>query len=384
MVSIGLETLLHEKLNIVAHLRLGLVASAASVDAKLTSSLERLNAEPNINLVALFAPEHGLRGEAQAGKHLENYTDSITQLPVYSLYGATYQPTADMLSNLDAILFDVQDAGLRFYTYLSTLAHLMQTAAEHDKQVLVLDRPIFLNGVTLEGNILNPAYASFVGMYPLPMRYGMTAGEIATLLNTHFAIGCELTVVPMRNYKRQMWFDQTGLPFVPPSPNLPTLNAIHAYAGNCLFEGSNISEGRGTTKPFEYIGAPFINGYQLTKAVNKLELAGVRFREVTFIPTFSKHQGQLCHGVQLYITDRDRFQPVATTLHLLKTIRHLFPDFAWLTPQAGKPFFIDQLAGTSQLRAWLETGEDVNSLIDSWQVDLAAFAELRQAYLIYH
>lgn len=382
MVQLGLETLLAER-HKVAGLKLGLVACPASVDAQLVSSLERLYAEPAINLVALFGPEHGLRGEAQAGKHVDIYTDSITNLPVYSLYGKTYKPTAEMLAGLDALLFDLQDGGLRFYTYLSTLAHVMQAAAEHGKRVIVLDRPVFLNGMRLEGNILDMNYTSFVGIYPIPVRYGMTAGEIARLFNEHFGIGCELTAIPMRGYKREMWFDEIGLPFVPPSPNLPTLSSLTVYAGTCLIEGTNVSEGRGTTKPFEYIGAPFINGHTLAKTMNALSLSGVRFREVNFVPTFSKHQGQLCSGVQLYVTDRNAFQPVETALHLMKTIKQLFPDFAWREPKEGQPYFIDLLTGGTQVREGLERNENVCDLTDSWKEGLKAFAELRQQYLIY-
>ncbi len=382
-VQLGLETLLREQRHEVAGLKLGLVASPASVDAELVSSLERLHTEPDINLVALFGPEHGLRGEAQAGEHVDAYCDPITNLPVYSLYGKTYKPTAEMLAGLEALLFDLQDSGLRFYTYLSTLAHVMQAAAEHGKRVIVLDRPVFLNGVVVEGNILDASYTSFVGIYPVPIRYGMTAGEIAQLFNEQFDIGCELTVIPMRGYKREMWFDETGLPFVSPSPNLPTLSSLIVYAGTCFIEGTNVSEGRGTTKPFEYIGAPFIDGYRLAKVMNNLALSGVRFREVNFVPMFSKHQRQLCSGVHLYVTERNTFQPIETALHLIKTIKQLFPDFAWRKPEENKPYFIDLLSGGTSVREWLERNGNVDDLVDSWKEGIAAFKQVRSKYLIY-
>lgn len=383
-VQIGLETLLSEQRRELSKLRLGLLAAAASVDAQLVSSIERLHAEADIKLVALFGPEHGLRGEAQAGQRVTTFIDQRTGLPVYSLYGSTYKPLPEMLAGLDALLFDLQDGGLRFYTYLSTLAHVMQAAAEHHKRVILLDRPVFLNGTTVEGGVLNSAYSSFVGVYPIPIRHAMTAGEVARLFNETYGIGCELTTVPMRGWQRTMWFDDTGLPFVPPSPNLPTLSALTAYAGTCLIEGTNLSEGRGTTKPFEYIGAPFIDGHALAQAMNRLELPGVRFREVYFVPTFSKHQGELCSGVHLHITNRDVFRPIEATLHLIASVRQLYPEqFGWRAPSEDGHYFIDLLTGSSQVRQWLEANASVSDLMHSWKEELEAFKELRSKYLMY-
>lgn len=316
-VRIGLERLLDEELHLVRGSRVGLVASASSIDANLTSSVERLYGSDRFRLAALFGPEHGIRGDAQAGDHVATYTDKVTGLPVYSLYGQTRKPTRDMLQNLDVMVFDLQDGGVRFYTYLSTLVYVLQAAAEAGLPAFVLDRPNPITGTILEGGKLDAAYSSFVGMYPIPIRHGMTAGEMARYLNDTFHIGCDLTVVQMEGWRRNMWFDETGLPFVPPSPNIPTVSTLTVYPGTCLAEGTNLSEGRGTTKPFEYIGAPFLDAETVAEAMNALEIPGVRFRPVYFTPTFSKYENQRCAGVHVYVIERNVFRPVEATLHLL-------------------------------------------------------------------
>jgi uncharacterized protein YbbC (DUF1343 family) len=384
-VRLGVEALLNERWQEFSGMRLGLVAGAASVDVELNSSVERLQAHAGGALMALFGAEHGLRGEAQAGEQLTSFSDQRTGLPVHSLYGATYKPLPAMLEGLDALLFDIQDGGVRFYTYLSTLAHVMQAAAEHGKRVVVLDRPVFLNGLVVEGGVLDPAYSSFVGVYPVPIRYGMTAGEVARLFNEAFGIGCDLTVVAMQGWRRDMWFDETGLPFVPPSPNLPTLSALTVYPGTCLVEGTNLSEGRGTAKPFEYVGAPFIDGFELARALNALELSGVRFRQVYFVPTFSKHQGESCSGVHLHVTDRNAFRPVEAGLHLISLVRRLYPEqFCLRGPRTeGGPYPLDLLTGSARVRDWLQAETQVSDLIGPWKEELAAFEELRRGYLMY-
>jgi uncharacterized protein YbbC (DUF1343 family) len=274
---------------------------------------------------------------------------------------------------------------VRFYTYLSTLANVMQAAAAHALPVLILDRPVFLGGEIIEGGLLDPEYASFVGLYPLPIRYGMTSGEIALLLNQEFGIGCELRVVPMRNWQRGLWFDQTGLPFVPPSPNLPTLSAIQLYPGTCLIEGTNLSEGRGTTRPFEYIGAPWIHAEPLARDLNALNLEGVRFRPVYFVPTFSKYQGEHCAGVHLYVTDRQRFRPVQTVLRMIEFIKSAYPDtFGWKEPwSAGSKLPIDLLSGSALVRRYIDEGKPVRELLAQWDTSLVAFQGIREHYLLY-
>ncbi len=382
---IGLEVLLSERLDLLAGRRVGLVASVSSVDAQLVGTAERLHEHPGVNLVALFGPEHGLHGQAQAGVEVSVYTDPYLGLPVYSLYGKTYKPTPEMLADLDALIVDLQDGGVRFYTYLSTLAHVMQAASEAKLPVIVLDRPAPINGQTFEGPVLDPAYSSFVGMYATPIRYGLTIGEMASLFNEHFGIGCDLTVVPMRNWERDCWFDQTGLPFVPPSPNLPTLSAMTAYPGTCLIEGTNVSEGRGTTKPFEYVGAPWIEAEPLARTLNDLSMPGTRFRPVYFTPTFSKHQGQPCAGVHLYVTDRECFRPVETALRLIAQIKDTYPDhFAWREPWTpGGHYPIDLLSGSSSAREHLDASKPISDLLGQWQAGLRAYAEVRAQFLRY-
>lgn len=384
-VRLGLEVLLEQRADLIAGKRAGLIASPSSTDSALVGSVERLRQHPAANLRALFGPEHGLRGDAQAGQHVTAATDPLTGLPVYSLYGDTHKPTPAMLDGLDVLLFDLQDGGVRFYTYLSTLAYTLQAAAENNLPLLVLDRPAFLNGLTVEGPTLDPAYTSFVGIYPLPLRYGLTAGEVARLLNAVFDIGCDLTVVPLDGWRRGMWFDDTGLPFVPPSPNLPTLAALTAYPGTCLVEGTNLSEGRGTTRPFEYIGAPWVDAPALAQALNALDLPGARFRPVYFVPTFSKHQGELCAGVHLYVTDRDSFRPVETALYLLAQVKRAHPQhFDWRAPWSpGGRSPIDLLSGSDQVRLHLDAELPITDLTATWKEGIHTFEKLRAAYLLY-
>lgn len=384
-VRLGLESLLAERLDLIAGRRVGLVASPSSVDQALTSTVTGLHQHPRVNLVALFGPEHGLRGEAQAGEPVSTYSDPVTGLPVYSLYGDTQKPTPEMLRDVDVLIFDLQDAGVRFYTYLATLAYVMQAAAEQRLPLIVLDRPAPIGGHKVEGPLLDPAYRSFVGPYPIPIRYGMTIGEIARLLNETFGIGCPLEVVPMSGWKRGMWFDQTGLPFVPPSPNLPTLQSLILYPGTCLVEGTNLSEGRGTTRPFEYIGAPWMDAEDLAQRLNDLALPGVRFRPVYFVPAFSKHRDQPCQGVHLYVQDREQFQPITVTLHLLACIRSAYLDhFAWHEPwTCGGHYPIDLLSGGSAVRDHLDAGRPVAELVDGWAGALRAFCDCRARVLLY-
>jgi uncharacterized protein YbbC (DUF1343 family) len=384
-VKLGLEVFLATQLRLVAGRRVGLVASPSSVDHELISSVERLHQHSDVKLAALYGPEHGLRGQAQAGETVSTYTDRSTNLPVYSLYGETKKPTPEMLKDIDILIFDMQDGGVRFYTYLATLAYVMQAAAEVDIPVIVLDRPTPINGVDVEGALLENGYESFVGPYPLPIRYGMTMGEIAGLFNRTFGIGCELRVVQMAGWTRGMWFDETGLPFVPPSPNLPTLSALTVYPGTCLVEGTNISEGRGTTKPFEYIGAPWIDAEALAHRLNHLDLPGVRFRPVYFVPTFSKHQGQTCQGVHVYVWDRNQFRAVETGLQILAEIKSAHPEqFRWREPWSpGGHYPIDLLSGGSLVRERLDASKPVPELIASWKPNLQQFCELREDFLLY-
>lgn len=380
-IAPGIEVLLEERIDLLAGKRVGLVTNPTGVDRDLRSSIDLLAAHPDVHLVALFGPEHGVRGDAQAGDRVASSHDRKTGLPVHSLYGEHREPTSAMLEGIDVLVFDIQDVGARFYTYPYTLANVMRAAQRAGIPVVVPDRPNPIGGTLVEGPVLDPEYASFVGMFPIPIRHGMTIGELAMLFNDAFGIGAELHVVPMRGWRRDMREPGQALPWIPPSPNMPTPDTSLVYPGTALFEGTNVSEGRGTTRPFETIGAPFVDAEALAERMNALALPGVRFRPTWFTPTFSKHAGELCGGVQLYVTDRDAFRSVRTGLALLVAMRELYPDdFAF---QPGEPPFFDKLAGAGWVRQMILDGENADAIEARWQDGLRRFEALRREYLLY-
>ncbi|MGN7408806.1 exo-beta-N-acetylmuramidase NamZ family protein [Sporosarcina sp. SAFN-010] len=375
--ALGAEMLMKNEKKLLKGKRVGLITNPTGVDQNLNSVVDLLNNDPDIQLEALYGPEHGVRGDAQAGQYVDYYIDEVTGLPVYSLYGKTRKPTPEMLENIDVLVFDIQDVGTRFYTYIYTMALAMEAAQEKGIPFIVLDRPNPLGGKKVEGPVLDPEFASFVGQYAIPLRHGMTVGELAKLFNKEFDIGANLTVVKMKGWKRNAYFDETGLQFVMPSPNMPTLETALAYPGAALIEGTNVSEGRGTTKPFELIGAPFISSPELVTRLNQLDLPGVTFRAASFTPTFSKHSGKLSHGVQIHITDRNKYEPVETGLHIVKTIKDLYPEQVQLTP------FFDNLIGNGWIRPAIENGMTVEEMESRWQKDLKEFEKVRKKYLMY-
>ena len=376
-ISLGVDVLLGDQKDLIRGKKVGLITNPTGVDKDLNSIVDLLNNDPEVELTALYGPEHGVRGDAQAGQYVEYYIDEVTGLPVYSLYGKTRKPTPEMLEGVDVLLFDIQDVGTRFYTYIYTMALAMEAANENGIPFIVLDRPNPLGGEKVEGPVLDPEFASFVGQYAIPLRHGMTVGELARLFNTEFGIGADLTVVEMKGWKRKAYFDDTGLPFVMPSPNMPTLETALVYPGAALVEGTNLSEGRGTTKPFELIGAPFVNSTELAAALNDLQLPGVKFRAASFTPTFSKHSGKLSHGVQIHVTDRDKYQPVETGLHIVKTVHDLYPEDVTLTA------FFDNLIGNGWIREGIENGMSVEEMKAQWKSELKKFEKVRKQYLIY-
>lgn len=378
-VSPGIEVLLKEEKNVLSGKKVGLITNPTGIDSKLTSIVDLLHDDPDINLTALFGPEHGVRGDAQAGASVEYYIDEKTGLPVYSLYGKTKKPTPEMLKDVEVLVFDIQDVGTRYYTYIYTMAYAMEAAKENDIPFIVLDRPNPQGGETVDGPVLEPEFSSFVGLYPIPLKHGMTVGELATLFNKEFKIGADLKVIKMKGWKRDMDYDDTGLPFVLPSPNMPTVSTTFAYPATGLIEGTNVSEGRGTTKPFELIGAPYINGDELAGKLNAIRLPGVKFRAASFTPTFSKHAGKLSHGVEIYITDREEFKPVPTGLHIIKTIQDLYPgDFEFL---AANNFNL--LIGNGWIMSRIKEGTTVNEILKEYQVKQDAFKKVRKNYLLY-
>lgn len=383
-VRLGVDRLLEAEYRKLKGKRLGLITNQTGQTSDLVPTIDALWEHPELNLVALFGPEHGVRGDAQAGAKVASAVDPDTGLPAYSLYGETKKPTAEMLEGVDVLVFDIQDAGVRFFTYIYTLAYAMQAAAEHGVEVVVLDRPNPITGTRVEGNVLDPHFASFVGLYPIALRHGMTVGEIAGLFNAEFGIGCTLHVISMAGWRRSQWYDETGAFWTIPGPNVPTLDSATVYPGTCLIEGTNVSEGRGTTRPFEQVGAPWIDARKLWQTLRQMELPGVAFRQAHFTPTFHKHQGQACHGVQLHVTDRDAFQPVTVGLHLVAAIRSLFPDqFAWRQWGGDETHAFDRLMGTDAVRKRLEAGDGVAEIEASFAPALAAFGRVREQYLLY-
>ncbi len=404
-VKLGVEVLFEKHLDLIRGKRVGLISNPTGVDSHLQSVIELFQAHPEVKLVSLYGPEHGVRGNAQAGEYVPFYFDEQLKLPVFSLYGQSQKPSANMLTNIDeymrkfdtqhtgkqvetgmmqsvdVMVFDLQDVGTRVYTYVSTLAYAMQACAEAGIPFVVLDRPNPINGIAMEGPILEyPAESSFIGLYPIPLRHGMTVGELAQLFNARFLPRkANLTVVAMENWTRNLWFEQTGLPWVIPSPNLPTIESAKVYPGQVLLEGTDLSEGRGTTKPFEFFGAPWIDGYLLARKLNELHLPGAKFREAWFTPAFSKFSGQLCGGCQLHVTDRNAYQPVATVLAELALIKQLYGDKL----QFHASYF-DKVMGTPRVREALQRGEPVQEIVAGFSPGLNEFARIREPYLLYH
>lgn len=370
--------------------RLGLITNPTGVTKSLEATLDVLHRDPRFRLAAAFGPEHGLRGDVQDALHVGDFRDESTGVMVYSLYGANRRPTAEALADVDALIFDIQDVGVRFYTYISTMLLAMRACAELEKEFIVLDRPNPISGSLVEGGILDQRFTSFVGACPVPTRHGLTVGELAMWANETLGIGCELTVCKVTGWKRSMWADETDLPWVMPSPNIPSLDTATVYPGTCFVEGTNLSEGRGTTRPFELIGAPWADGSSLAGRLNGLGLAGCRFRPVFFEPTFSKHAGEVCGGVQIHVLDRDVFRPVRTGAYILATIHKLYPDrFQWIgTPeqQAAGRLHIDLLTGTDELRRTLDSGgydPGIDELLTKWEDEAVRFEAERERFLLY-
>ena len=361
--------------------KIGLITNPSGVDPNLVSSIDLLHQTGQ--LVALYGPEHGVRGHIQAGERVSSYRDEKTDLPVYSLYGETRKPTREMLDGVDVLVFDLQDVGCRFYTYLYTLLYAMQAAAEYDLGIVVLDRPNPLGGELVEGNVLESGFTSFVG-YPIPVRYVLTIGELALYFNTVFEINARLTVVPLDGWTRAKLGDELGIAWVPPSPNIPKVETALVYPGTCFVEGTNLSEGRGTALPFEMVGAPFIDGDLLTTALNDLKLPGVVFRPTTFTPSFSKHAGEQCYGVQLHIRDREAFRPVKTGLILIETVARLYKEFEFIEPPAGgRRYFFDLLAGTDQVRKAIVAGQALDELFAKWEIEQKEFRTRCEPFFLY-
>lgn len=368
--------------------RVGIVCNPASVGGDWRHIADRIAAHPGARLAALFGPQHGFRSDVQDNMiETPDATDEARRVPVYSLYGETREPTAEMLRGLDLLLVDLQDVGSRIYTFVYTMANCLKGAARHGVKVIVCDRPNPIGGAAVEGPMLVEGYESFVGQYPIPMRHGMTIGELARLFNERFGLGAELEVVPMDGWRRDMYFDETGLPWIMPSPNMPTPDSAIVYPGAVLLEGTNVSEGRGTTRPFELVGAPWAVAEPFAAAMNRLELPGVYFRPVVFEPTFQKHANTACGGCQIHVLDRRAFRPVETGVALIAAFRASDPArFRWRDPPyeyETQKLPIDILAGSCTLRHTIDAGASARTIAAGWTEAVEAFDRVRREFLLY-
>ena len=389
-VKIGAEILIEKHLDLIKGKKIGIVTNHTGILPDGRHIVDVLNEIEGVKIVALFGPEHGIRGEVPDGKSISHGVDAKTGIPVFSLYGEVKKPTEEMLKDIDVLIFDIQDVGARFYTYISTMSYCMEACAEMGKKFIVLDRPNPIRGVYVDGPILEPRFKSFVGLHPIPVAHGMTVGELAKMFNDEGwlenGVKADLTVVKMENYSRKMWFDQTGLPWVKPSPNMMTLKTAIVYTATCFIEGTNVSEGRGTQHPFEWIGAPWIDGEKLAKELNHYKLPGVKFEPISFTPTDiekvtldPKYEGEKCGGVYLNVYDREKFEPVKVGVYILYALKKLYPDkFKWRT--AGQ----DRLWGTDKVRLMIDEGKNPDEIIKTWEDDVKKFLSIRQKYLLYN
>lgn len=383
----GLDVLFESQKSILSGKRIGLLANPSAIDSSHRFILDLFLAEPSWQVTTLFGPEHGLRSEMQDQEWCDGFEDPQTGLPVYSLYGERLKPEPEMLRDVDVVVYDIQDVGSRYYTFIYTLAYMMETCGNHGISVVVLDRPNPINGVDFEGPMLEPGYESFVGRFPLPTRHGMTAGELATFFRDSCGIPCNLEIVKMEGWKRREFHDQTKLPWVLPSPNMPTVDTALVYPGQCLLEGTNVSEGRGTTRPFEIFGAPWIHPDRFCKHMEGYALPGAVFRPLYFRPTFNKFAREVCGGAQIHVTNRRKFQPVQTTLCILHALLALNSnDFKWKDPPyeyVTDRLPIDILFGNSWVRESLEQGLSPAKIAKRWKPALRSFKKLRKNFLIY-
>jgi uncharacterized protein YbbC (DUF1343 family) len=379
VVRPGIETFLADVPQVLRGKRVGLITNHTGIDRTRTPDIDLIARHPHLRLVALLAPEHGIRGNVEAGEHIQDETDRTTGVPIYSLYQSEDRgPTEEMLRDVDVLVYDLQEVGGRTWTYVSTMALSMQAAARKGIPFVVLDRPNPIGGEIVEGALLDPRFSSFVGMYPIPARHGMTVGELATLFNQEHGIGVELIVARVANWRRGQWQDETGLPWVNPSPNLRSLAALTSYPGSVYFEGTTLSEGRGTDRPFEQIGAPWLDAPRVVATMNARRLPGIRFEAINMpvLATAAKFPGQTIPAIRFVVTDREAYRPVRTSLLLIDEIRRQHPaDFAWTRT-------IDRLTGSDRVRLAVEGGT-LPALLEEWDREAVAFQESRKRFLLY-
>ena len=387
-IQIGIERLIQESPPGLGQARIGLLCNPASVDSRLNHTRLLIDQAFPQQLKALYSPQHGFFAEKQDNMiESEDLLDSVLKIPVYSLYGKSRKPDARMFEPIDVLLVDLQDVGTRVYTFIYTLSYCLEAARDYGVRVIILDRPNPINGNQVEGNCLAADCASFVGRYPIPMRHGLTIGELAKLFNEYFAIGCELEVITMNGWKRDMLFDDTGLPWVAPSPNLPVPESTLVYPGQVILEGTNLSEGRGTTQPFELFGAPYLDVSKVISTLENVNLPGTILRPAVFEPTSNKWQATPCKGFQIHVTDPVQFQPYATTLHLLRAvISNHAEQFEWKPPPYEYEFErmpIDLIIGDRSIRERLENLDPIEEIEADWQQELNRFKEIRRDFFLY-
>ncbi len=394
MVKTGLEILTEREWKFIKGKRIGLVANQTSITADFCYSLDTYKKNKELELVVIFSPEHGFYGAAQDMVPVKHQTikrnNKKSSVPIISLYGEkeeSLKPHEKEFDLLDTLIFDIQDIGSRYYTYIYTMSNCMEACAEYKKMMVILDRPNPINGIHIEGPILEKDFSSFVGRYPILSRHGMTSGELAHLFNNYFSIGCNLEVIKMDGWKREMWFDETGIPWIPPSPNMPTLDTAIVYPGSCLFEGTNLSEGRGTCRPFEWIGAPWINADQFAETLNGQKLPGVYFRPIHFTPQFHKWKDEICKGIHIHITDRNKYKPVLTGVAIVASAFRLSPaKFKWREDPyefVSDKLAFDLLAGSDKLREQIISGMPLEQISASWNDDCSKFQNIRKDFLLY-
>ncbi|MFZ5516681.1 MAG: exo-beta-N-acetylmuramidase NamZ family protein [Candidatus Zhuqueibacterota bacterium] len=382
IVKPGIDVLVEKKLNLVTGKKIGLITNATGVSSQLMSTVDVLSHLPGVELIALFGPEHGVRGDVEAGKTVSTYTDAKTGITVFSLYGKTRRPTPDMLRDIEVLIYDIQDIGSRAYTYIYTMAYAMEEAKKFGIKFIVLDRPNPLGGDRVAGNVLDPEFSSFIGLYPIPYVYGMTVGELAQLFNEEFKINCDLEVVPMEGWRRAMKYDETGLVWIPTSPHVPHAGtAEFVVATGCIGELNTLSVGVGYTSPFELIGAPWMNADALAHELNARKLPGVYFRPTFFKPYYLHYKDQLCQGVQIHIMDAKKFDPAIAQIHILTSIQKLHPQMNIFTENRIDMF--DKAFGTNQVRAMATAGKSAEEIMADWVRQIEEFNAIRSKYLIY-
>ncbi|MBD3375207.1 DUF1343 domain-containing protein [candidate division KSB1 bacterium] len=382
VIKPGVEILLQDRIDLVKGKRVGLITNPTGVTSALISTIDALHAHPQVDLVALYGPEHGVRGDIAAGEKVSTYLDPKTNVPVHSLYGETRKPTPEMLEGVDVLLYDIQDIGVRSYTYIYTMAYAMEAAKEQGIPFVVLDRPNPLGGTLVEGPMWEPEFKSFIGLYPISYIYGLTVGELAKLFNNEFGIHCELSVVHMQGWTRDMVFSETGLPWVPTSPHIPhALTSFFYPLTGIIGELNTVNIGVGYTMPFELVGAPWIDSEELASYLNTHDLPGVYFRPLHYRPYYYHFQGEEIQGIHIYILDTTAIKPVATQMVILTALHKLYPEQTLFSDERIAMF--DKASGSDKLRNQVLNGWDAERIIQSWQDDLSEFKKMRQKYIYY-